>query len=295
MSRPIFVCSRPGGIDAIGARAGPWYCGTEVRVADPVGAILNRQNIPNATWGLPGKPHNGGDSNPRFYAFDDGTEKLVKWHPSRHGPKACYNELVASRLGQLIQAPLLRGTVVYVPDDIIPEEHLTNGATAGFHFAVTRMPGSNFDPQRHYSDISNKGQLPAAGVQLAWLHVGDQRRRNQYLAEAKDEHGVSLKLFRLVDMAAMFATSKWTIDSLESLPMEYKLPEHLAEQLTMRQLEPVIKMLKAQPGAEIAACFFDYPEEWGISDEERQAATARVLNARDQIEEIIRTGNPTVK
>lgn len=74
---------------------------------------MNRHAVPNATMGLPGRPVNGG-SEPRFYEFDDGVTRLVKWHPSKHGAKACYNELVASRIGQLIGAPILRGCIVFV-------------------------------------------------------------------------------------------------------------------------------------------------------------------------------------
>jgi hypothetical protein len=43
---------------------------------------LNRNCVPNAINGYPGKPPNGG-SNARFYDFDDGVTRLVKWHPSR--------------------------------------------------------------------------------------------------------------------------------------------------------------------------------------------------------------------
>jgi hypothetical protein len=185
---------------------------------------------------------------------------------------------------------------VYVPDDIIPDEHRASGATAGFHFGVIRMQGDNFDPTRHYADISNGSQLPAAGIQLAWLYIKDQNHRNQFIEHGRDEDtGVPVKRFRLIDLAAMFSTSKWTIETLANLPMEYKLPDHLAEHLTMQQLEPVMAALKAQPNSEIEDCFLDCPNEWGISDEDKRAAIARTLNARDQIEQIIRVGNPNLK
>src|SRR5260370_38147756 len=96
---------------------------------------MNRQAVPNATMGLPGKPANGG-SNPRFYDFDDGVTRLVKWHPSGHGAKACYNELITSRLGQLLGAPILRGGVIYVAHCIISPDPRIEGATAGFRFWV---------------------------------------------------------------------------------------------------------------------------------------------------------------
>src|SRR5260370_33150986 len=103
---------------------------------------MNRQAVPNATMGLPGKPANGG-SNPRFYDFDDGVTRLVKWPPSGHGAKACYNELITSRLGQLLGAPILRGGIIFVAHDIISPDHRNSEATARFHFGVSRNEEGN--------------------------------------------------------------------------------------------------------------------------------------------------------
>ena len=123
---------------------------------------------------------NGG-SNPRFYDFDDGVARLVKWCPSPHGSKPCLNELVASRLGQLVGAPIPRGGVVYVPDEVIPPEHRGVGGKPGFHFGVARMEGENFIPASHYNEIANDSELPFAAVFLTWLVVGDQEGHYQYL------------------------------------------------------------------------------------------------------------------
>jgi hypothetical protein len=48
-----------------------------------------------------------------------------------------------------------------------PPDHRAEGATPGFHFAVTRMLGENCVAPGHYADIENSSELPAAGVQLA--------------------------------------------------------------------------------------------------------------------------------
>jgi hypothetical protein len=133
---------------------------------------MNRHSVPNATFGLPGKSPNGG-SQPRFYEFDDGVTRLVKWSPSPHGTKACFNELVASRLGQLIDAPILRGIVVYVPDEIIPAEHRVEAAKPGFHFAMTRMLGENFVAPGHYAEIANSSELPAAAVHADTVSIAN--------------------------------------------------------------------------------------------------------------------------
>jgi hypothetical protein len=183
---------------------------------------MNLHSVPNATLGLPGKPITGG-SKPRFYEFDDGVTRLVKWSPSPHGNKACFNELIASRLGQLIDAPILRGIIVYVADKIIPPDHRADGATAGFHFGVTRMLGENFVAPAHYNEIENSSELPAAAVHLAWLAVGDQQGHNQYLQRIEvEDHGVikKTKRFKLIDMGQMFGNFGWTAATAASVAVQ---------------------------------------------------------------------------
>ena len=75
---------------------------------------------------LPITLQNGG-SKPRVCDFDDKVRRLVKWHPSIHGLTATYSELVASRLGQLINVPVIRGTIVYVAKDLFAARNRPNG------------------------------------------------------------------------------------------------------------------------------------------------------------------------
>jgi hypothetical protein len=252
---------------------------------------LNKNTVPNAVWAYSGKP-SGGGSNPRFYHFDDHVVILVKWHPSAHGLKACYNELTASRLAQLLGAPVLRGAAVYVPDDVIPADHRAIGACEGFHFGVAKMNGCDFVAQQHYGQISNSGELPTAAVHLAWLRIADQDGHNQWLEEAVDANQQSIKMFKLVDMGFMFTSPNWTAATLAVLAMSYSLPAHIADRVKMAELQPAIAKLKALPKADIEACFNDVPDEWTVSTQDRQAAVAQALLAQDKIEEILRNGNP---
>jgi len=236
---------------------------------------------------------NGG-SSPRFYDFDDGVPRLVKWHPSPHGQKACYNELVASRLGQLIGAPILRGTVVYVPDEIIPPEHRASGAKPGCHFAVTRMEGENFVPAQHYAEIENLSELPAAAVHLAWLAVGDQEGHNQYL-QRRELGGKTTKQFRLIDMGQMFCDFNWSSATVVSIHKSYTLPAHMAGVLSLQKLRPAVGELKTVTDEAILSCFESCPEEWGVIDADQRAGAERVRGARDSIESILENGNPSIK
>ena len=225
--------------------------------------------------------------------------RLVKWHPSSHGAKACYNELVASRLGQLIGAPILRGGVVYVPDEIIPADHRPIGAVAGFHFGVTRMEGENFVPVQHYTEIENTSELPFAAVHLAWLAVADQEGHNQYLQRLEIRREgyppAMTKRFKLVDMGQMFGGAAWTAASVSAVPPAYALPGHLAAKLTLEKLAAAINAVKGLPAGAIQACFADCPDEWNIPADDKPSGAARAIAAAAQVEQIIRTGNPAIQ
>jgi hypothetical protein len=249
---------------------------------------MNYHAVPNATMGYPGRPQNGG-SNPRFYDFDDGVTRLVKWHPSRHGAKASYNELVASRLGQLVGAPILRGAVVYVPDEIIPDDHRADGAVAGFHFGVARMEGENFVPTMHYAEIENAAELPAAAVFLAWLAVGDQEGHNQYLQrlEVRQQAGPAkaTKRFRLIDMGQMFGSFAWDAHNVLPVHDAYALPSHLRERTTWAKLEPAMDELRAVADEAIQNCFIDYPTVWDVTEESSTRAHRTTTRATGRTSE----------
>ena len=244
--------------------------------------------------GFPGRPKNGG-SHPRFYHFDDDVTRLVKWHPSRHGVKACYNELVASRLGQLIGAPILRGITVFVADEIIPPDHRADGASAGFHFATTMMEGDNFVPAQHYGEIENLSQLPAAAVHLAWLAIGDQAGHNQFLQRREPRVGGPGKTvrFMLIDMGFMFGGPTWSAGSLKE-HNSYSLPGHIADKVTIGKLQPAIEELNKVTDDAIRECFESRPEEWAVSDDDVRAGIAVALGARRRIESIVKSGNPKI-
>jgi hypothetical protein len=82
---------------------------------------ITQHSVPNAILVHPVVLPNGG-SRPRVCDFDDMVLRLVKWHPSNHGFTSTYSELAASRLGQLIEAPVIRGSVVYVHTKLLPTD-----------------------------------------------------------------------------------------------------------------------------------------------------------------------------
>lgn len=139
--------------------------------------LFTRESVPNSTLVHPHELQ--GVTKARVCDFDDMVLRVVKWHPPPLGITSTYSELAASRLGQLIQAPVVRGTVVHVDPAQLPAE-LANQAAQPFHVGFTYSPGDDFRPE-DYNKIENTPALPAAAVQLAWLQIADQEGHNQYL------------------------------------------------------------------------------------------------------------------
>lgn len=248
-----------------------------------------KESVPNATlvhaYQLPGA------SNPRVCDFDDMTLRVVKWHPSGHGFTATYSELVASRLGQLIEAPVVRGTVVYVEPDLLPPE-LTAQMVQPFHVGFTYSQGKGFRAD-DYAQIKNTMSLPAAAVQLAWLQIEDQEGEdhNQYLYQLEqvlpDKTTRKMNHFIVVDQAAICGTHDWS-DATPQPNAPYNLPSHLKSRVSMDAMEPVLETVMSLDEEEIRSCFGSYPAGWDIKDHHVNKVTEFVLERRDHLADVLR-------
>jgi hypothetical protein len=146
--------------------------------------VVDRFILPNALYRI---ERAEGTADPYFCAFDDGVDRLVKWHRTTepfHGAKSCFNDLVVLRLGQLIGAPVLRGSVIYVPDTVAAPEQ-----AGGLHFGLPRMVGRDVrkiagtehaDVQHFLPGIENLEQLPASAALLSWLRVQDRSSAGEH-------------------------------------------------------------------------------------------------------------------
>lgn len=254
--------------------------------------LITQYIVPNATWVHAYQLPNGG-SAPRVCDFDDMVLRVVKWHPSNHGFTSTYSELVASRLGQLIEAPVIRGAVVYVEPDLLPQE-VAGRVTQSFHVGFKYSLGRNFS-EKDYAKIENTPALPAAAVQLAWLQVADQEHHNQYLYQLEqvlpDKTTRKMNHFILLDQAAICGSHDWRGMTLKP-DDAYNLPPHLKGKVSMDDVEPIVEHLKSIKEEDIKSCFDSHPDSWDITPELVEKVTEFVLSRRDHLNDILR-GNLT--
>jgi len=254
---------------------------------------ISQHSVPNATMVMPFPPQNGG-SQPRFCDFDDMVLRLVKWQPSSHGLTASYSELVVSRIAQLIEAPVIRGTIVYVDLALLPPgvgDHLTQP----FHVGFTYAPGQNFS-ESDYAGIENNVALPAAAVHLAWLQIGDQRSHNQYLYQPvqvlPDKSTRKMNHFILIDQAKLCGTFDWSSLSLGNPNAPYDLPPHMKTRISMDAVEPVIERLRVIDENSIRACFYHYPESWNLELDIAEKMADYLLLRREHLEQVLSANLP---
>jgi hypothetical protein len=240
-------------------------------------------------WSLGQPKGETGSSGAHFWDFDDEVIRLVKWHPSVHGFTSTYSELIASRLGQLIDAPVVRGTVVHIDPDLLPPELMDKGAQP-FHVGFTHLIGDDFS-EADYDHIDNKLSLPKAAVQLAWLRIEDQQGHNQYLYRTEqilpDDTRRKKNHYVLVDQAAMCGFHDWREQDLKP-DAEYTLPAPLRSRVSMSSVEPLLEHLASIEESEIRSCFDSHPDSWEITDEHVNKATEFVLERREHLEEVFR-------
>ena len=202
--------------------------------------------------------------------LDDNVLRIVKWHPSNHGLTCTYSELVASRLGQLIEAPVVRGTVVYVDNMLLPPD-LMNRVNQQFHVGFTYSLGQNFSEQ-DYQKIQNTASLAAAAVQLAWLQVADQDGHNQFLYQMEkilpDKTTRKMNHFVIIDQAMICNSGDWTQVNLDSTNPSYTLPKHLKSRVRIDDVLRVTDQLSQIDEDAIRKCLEAAPEEWHIPRED---------------------------
>jgi len=218
--------------------------------------------------------------------------RVIKWHPPPLGLTSTYSELAASRLGQLIEAPVVRGAVVHVDPAQLPEELTTQAAqpiTQPFHVGFTYSPGEDFRPE-DYDKIENTPALPAAAIQLAWLQIADQEGHNQYLYQLEqvlpDKTTRKMNHFIVIDQAAICGHHDWSNQDLRP-NTPYSLPPHLKVRVSIEDAEPILENVMSLGEEEIRSCFGSYPDGWGIEDHLVNKVTEFVLQRRDHLRDVL--------
>jgi hypothetical protein len=231
---------------------------------------------------------------PRVYACDDDIDRLIVFNRDNdfwHG-KECFGELLAGRLGQLIDAPVPVFVPVYVPDEVVadlqslPFPGLRD--PGGWHVGIEKPnnPGP-FGWPLLQTEIANLSGLAIKTALAAWL---DTNARISYF---DDENRVWFSRFNAA-FSGDIGPIPWTAETLATPPRKLRwfLFGHFNHGAPFIQtiagywrvpanVDSLYAAADAIAGISAEAIhdavYTDVPAEWNMPAEDLAAVEARLL------------------
>ncbi|HMM20789.1 MAG TPA: hypothetical protein PKA10_08600 [Selenomonadales bacterium] len=232
-----------------------------------------------------------GATTPQLFRASDGKVYVVKLQNNRLGPKVLANELLGSKMGEILGLSFPRGGVIKLEEQVIKRSRILLAArvTPGRHYACEYLSHTGYITRSNLGKAANRGQM--AGVMLFdhMFHNLDRTFNRRNLLVRQEREG--LKIYA-IDNSHLFRRGRWTVEWLEKLAPTIKLNRHwaygwlLKHYLTPGDFAPYLERIQAIPDSELAGLVAGIPQEWLPQDSERQALERYLITRRDMIEEI---------
>lgn len=208
---------------------------------------------------------------PQLFECEDGQRYVVKFMSNPQGIRVLPNELIAYRLGKLLELPIVPGRVVYLTKEFIN--------------CVPELKKQHVDPGRHFGSIFlERAQKPtskaigkcvnldkAAGMIVFdhWIQNDDRDIGNVILTAGERPK------FYMIDHESCFCSSGWYDEDLlqhrdRVEPYWSEVYERFAPYLDQSEnlFLAAVELLEALNRSAIREAMHDIPEEWGVEPEE---------------------------
>lgn len=232
-----------------------------------------------------------GATTPQLFRASDGKVYVVKLQNNRMGPKVLANELLGSKMGEMLGLCFPRGGVIKIEEQVVRRSRilLTAGVTPGRHYACEFLSHTGYVTRNSLGKASNRGQM--AGVMLFdhMFHNLDRTLNRRNLLVRRE--GGGLKIYA-IDNSHLFRRGRWTVESLEKLAPSIKINRHraygwlLKHYLTPGDFTPYLERIQAITDSQLAELVESIPREWLPQESERQALERYLVTRRDMVGEI---------
>jgi hypothetical protein len=261
--------------------------------------------FPTATAHSPNTPANYlSPAFPRVYSCDDAVDRLVVFNYANdfwHG-KMCFGELLASRLGMMIGAPVPAVSPVDVPDEVVADlaGQPWDGSfdVAGVHVGFERVDVTALRPiEPLQSEVANLAAIASAIALAGWL---DTRPGFTYFTT---DSRMWFGRFRGA-FGGDYGPRAWTADTLGSTPQWmpwsllpmfcYRAPfdqgvgGYLTVPANLAALTAAAEAIANLSSEAIHdAVTTDVPEEWGIASEDLAAVETRLITMQPLLGDLL--------
>jgi hypothetical protein len=195
----------------------------------------------------------------------------------RQAGRMVFNDQVVARLGQQLGAPVGEPALVDVPQALIDVEpemaHMLAGVSHGTRFLVGYSERLAYD---RASEGVNRSRFAALALLFGWIHASD----HQFIYENAAPHTVVS-----VDHGHFLPNGPdWTVASLAGAPVSAPDAGVVAgAALTDEELDEARAALRPLTNEQIAEALVVPPDEWGVSEDERQALARYLADRRGVI------------
>jgi hypothetical protein len=208
---------------------------------------------------------------PQLFQCDDGNRYVVKFMSNPQGIRGLPNELIAYRLGKLLDLPIVRGRVVYLTQKLIDHEPSLKrqGVKPGPHFGSLFVPQVQAPTEKAIAQCVNTEQAAGMIVFDHWVQNDDRDTGNVLVTRGAKPQ------FYMIDHESCFCGSGWYDEDL--LQHRERVVPYWAESYPRfvpyidQREHPFLAALERLEGLSrslIEEATRDVPAEWGVEDEE---------------------------
>jgi len=273
------------------------YC-QEVHGRSPIEVQSQAHPEPQASSSSPGRVRAlavvrrmRGRSHPWLLWCDDGCYYVVKFQNNPQHPRILANEMLASRLAQMIGLPVPAPAVVVIPPELVEGEpalefnsgNRSERCVAGLHFG-SRFPGPpeqtivvDFLPDMLLRRVDNLVPLFVGGFVFdKWTCNCDGRQVVFFRHKDGTAYAYS---GLLIDQGFCFNGGQW---NFPDSPIRSLYPRRAVyDSVTgLQSFEPFLSRIRSLDLPNIEGCLADIPSEWCLPDPQGLHALVKRLYTR---------------
>jgi hypothetical protein len=233
------------------------------------------------------------ERGPHVILFSDGKKYVVKWKSDSSRKKEVVNEYVVSMLAKLLSLPVIPFVLVYIPKEFIentPELHSGAGDfRPGCHYGCLFIEnsivfGELADAPPSRLEVKNHEELAGMILLDQWVYNSDRNINNLLLEPLGDRSFFA----HMIDHGRCFpGRYKWNAQSLSQKP-EYRVFNHVYRWCFSLQDNPdtllsYVEKIVSLPDESILEVIQSIPDEWEVSDEEREALQHYLVHQKSQL------------
>lgn len=238
------------------------------------------------------RPVGIGATSPQLFRADDGLIYIVKLKNNRLGPKVLANELLGSRLGQMMGLCFPPAGIIEIEETLVKRSRRLAAArvSPGKHFACQYLSNSSYLCESNLHKAVNKAEM--AGVMLFdhMLHNADRTMNRRNLLLRREEGGHKIYA---IDNSHLFRGALWTERRLNKLAERIRINERRSYGILLRRFlrpahfSPYLAKVNELSDEVLQGLVEELPQEWLPQQEERVALTRFLIKRRDLAEAIV--------